>query len=123
MTKTMSLPVAMVLLASLTACDYIDQRDFHKERSARLYRTAMEDYRAGRLPQAVEALQKVCRDDPSNASARFQLACLLQDSKKDYLGAIRSGLRSFLVTDSSEHADVAFENLRSIECYLAEGGQ
>jgi len=43
--------------------------------------------------------------------------------EKDYLGAIRSGLRSFLVTDSSEHADVAFENLRSIECYLAEGGQ
>lgn len=43
--------------------------------------------------------------------------------EKDYLGALQSGLRSFLVTDSSEHLDVAFENLRSIECYLAEGGQ
>lgn len=41
--------------------------------------------------------------------------------EKDYLGALLSGLRSFLVTDSSEHEDVAFKNLRSIEHYLATG--
>ena len=43
--------------------------------------------------------------------------------EKDYLGARLSGMRSFLVTDSSEHEDLAFENLRSIERYLAAGRQ
>lgn len=52
-----------------------------------------------------------------------QVAYIGDSYEKDYLGALLSGLRSFLVTDSSEHVDVAFENLRSIECYLAEGGQ
>lgn len=42
--------------------------------------------------------------------------------EKDYLGALQSGLRSFLVTDSSEYVDVAFENLRSLEFYLATEG-
>ena len=34
--------------------------------------------------------------------------------EKDYLGAQLSGMRSFLVTDSSEQVDFAFENLPSI---------
>jgi TolA-binding protein len=57
------------------------------ERESPGYRAAMDDYRAGRLSRAADGFRKVCRENPANASARFQLACLLMDSLKDYAGA------------------------------------
>jgi len=120
MKMKMSLPVVMLLLASLTACDRIGGDDFRKERSARLYKTAMEDYRAGRLTQAVEGLKKVCSDDPSNASARFQLACLLQDSAKDYFGAACAYREYLAQRGGSEKGALAKDRLAACERELAQ---
>lgn len=83
MTRLMTL----MALMSLTACDIAERHDRQRERGSGQYQEAMADYKAGRLTQAVEGFRKACRADPANASARFQLACLLQDSVRDYFGA------------------------------------
>ena len=70
---------AALLAALVSACDYVGGRAQSSQRTDAAYRAAMEDYRAGRLDQAIAGFRKVCRDDPSNSSARFQLACLLLD--------------------------------------------
>jgi len=59
-----------------------------EERQSALYRNAEADYKAGRLDAAVEGFEKTVRKIPEAASAHFQLAVLLQDHKKDYIGAI-----------------------------------
>lgn len=87
MANSAAAAVALLALAGLAGCDFAERAELRRERSDRAYRAAMDDYRAGRLAQAVAGLRKVCADNPSNASARFQLACLLQDSEKDFLGA------------------------------------
>ena len=79
--------MALVALALLTACDGPDRADDRNERADRLYRSAMDDYRAGRMAAAAKGFENVLQKDPSNSNARFQLACLLQDSLRDYVGA------------------------------------
>ena len=80
------LPVLMAILG-LTACDVAERRDIRQERESAQYQAAMADYKAGRIKQAAEGFNKACCEDPANASARFQLACVLQDGVKDHLGA------------------------------------
>lgn len=77
----------MLLAVLLSGCDFFAGPDFSRERADKTYRAAMDDYRAGRLQQAVDGLRKVCETDPSNSSARFQLACLLQDFAGDHFAA------------------------------------
>ena len=98
MKKRIELAAALAALATLTACDYVQQREFRDERSDRLYQAAMADYSAGRLDAAIAGFEKAVKGDPGNASARFQLACLLQDNRHDYLGAI-CGYREFLMQE------------------------
>ncbi len=77
--------LAILSLASLTACERAGR--FDDDRADATYRAAMADYQAGRLKEAIEGFRRVCAERPGNASARFQLACLLQDSARDYLNA------------------------------------
>lgn len=83
---TMKMTILM-LLSGLAACDYAQKREFRHERKDQRYQTAMVEYRAGRLDRALDEFGKLLKDDPANASARFQVACLMQDFKHDYLGA------------------------------------
>ena len=107
--------MALMALALLTACDYAVRKDIRAERDDRIYRAAMDDYRAGRMDAAVAGLEKAVRNDPSNASARFQLACLQQDLKKDYLSAL-CGYREFLVQrPECDRAKLARERLAVCE--------
>ena len=108
---------AMVLMALtiLTACDYVARKDVRAGRDDRAYRAAMDDYRAGRMSAAIAGLEKAVRSDPSNASARFQLACLHQDVKKDFLSAY-CGYREFLLQQpESDRAKLARERLALCE--------
>ena len=103
--------IAMAALTILTACDYAVRNDIRAERNDRAYRAAMDDYRAGRMDAAIAGLEKAVRNDPSNASARFQLACLRQDVKKDYLSAY-CGYREFLLQQPEcDRAKLARERL------------
>jgi len=115
----MRMLLALLALTSLTACDYIGGKDFQKERSERLYRDAMDDFRAGRLKQAVQTLKKVCQGNPQNASARFQLACLLQDSEKDYMGATCAFREYLLLQPDSDKTGMARDRLKACEGALA----
>ena len=112
--------MAMMALMTLTACDYVDRADFRKERADGLYQSAMEDYRSGRLDAAVKGFEKVIRKDPANASARFQLACLLQDARRDCLNAY-FGFREYLLQHpDSDKAKLAKARMAICEKELAK---
>ena len=107
--------IAIAALTILTACDYAVRKDIRAERDDRAYRAAMDDYRAGRMDAAIAGLEKAVRNDPANASARFQLACLQQDVKKDFLSAY-CGYREFLLQQpESDRAKLARERLAVCE--------
>ena len=111
--------IAMAALTLLTACDYAVRSDIRVERADRDYRAAMDDYQAGRMDAAVGGFEKAVRKDPSNASARFQLACLQQDLKKDYLSAY-CGYREFLLQQPEcDRAKLARERLAMCEKEVA----
>lgn len=80
--------LAAALATGVAACDRVMKRGGADERTDSLYRAAMADYSAGRLDEAIKGFEKVVVAHPENVSARFQLGCLLQDRRRDYLGAI-----------------------------------
>jgi len=51
-----------------------------------------------------------------------QVVCIGDSYEKDYLGALRFGMRPIFVSPLHEHADIAFENLRAVERYLSTEG-
>ena len=115
----MKILATLAILTTLTGCDRFAGREFTKERADRIYRTAMDDYQAGRLTQAVEGLKEVCGKDPANSSARFQLACLLQDFSKDYFAAA-CAFREYLMQQSdSDKAKLAKERYSACEKEMA----
>lgn len=104
--------------ALLAGCDAVDKK-IQSEREDRNYRSAMADYQAGRLDAAIAGFEKVAACNPANASARFQLACLLQDVKKDYLGAFCAFREYLLQQPKSDKAALARTRLDVCERELA----
>ena len=49
---------------------------------------AMEDCQAGRYDAAIAGFERILKSDPKDHLAHFQLASLLQEQRKDYLGAL-----------------------------------
>lgn len=115
MMKTMKTALTVMMLTTLTACDYSEVRSRDRERANRTYRAAMGDYQSGRIAQAIKALKEVCAEDPANGSARFQLACLLQDHEKDFLGAYLAFLEFLNQHPESEKAHLAAERIKDCE--------
>ena len=118
--KTTSKLIALLALAGLAACDSRTAAEFKQERASRQYQAAMDDYTAGRLEAAVKGFEKVLRADPSNTSARFQLACLQQDSRHDNLGAFCNYREYLQQAPDSDKAKMAKERLAICERALAE---
>ena len=111
--------MALMALMVLTACDYSARKDLRSERDDRLYRAAMDDYRAGRMAAALSGFEKAVNNDPANASARFQLACLQQDLKRDYLSAY-CGYREFLLQHpESDRSKLAKDRMAICEKEMA----
>ena len=120
MRKTMTAVTTLLTMTILTACDSGERKDFRAERVDSCYREAMDDYQAGRIDAAIKGFEKAIRNDPANASARFQLACLLQDAKRDYLGAV-CGYREYLLQHpDSDKAKMAKDRLALCEKELAK---
>lgn len=118
--KTTSRLIALLVLSCLAACDSRTTSEFKQERASRQYQAAMDDYTAGRLDAAVKGFEKVLRADPSNTSARFQLACLLQDRRHDNLGAFCNYHEYLQQAPDSDKAKMAKERLAICERALAE---
>ena len=112
--------MALMALTVLTACDYAERAELRHDRSDRLYQSAMDDYRSGRIDAAIQGFEKVLRKDAGNASARFQLACLQQDAKQDYQSAF-CGYREYLFQHpGSDKAPLAKDRLAKCEKELAK---
>ena len=109
--KTMNSILAVLALSCLAACDSRTVGEFKAERTNKAYLEAMDDYTAGRLDAAAKGFEKVLRADPANASARFQLACLQQDVRRDYLGAYCNYREYLLFAPDSDKTKVAKDRL------------
>ena len=111
----MKTTMALTLMIAAGACDYAQKREFRHERKDSRYQNAMADYRAGRLDRAMDSFAEILKDDPANANARFQFACLLQDVKRDYPGAYCQ-YREYLVQQpDSERTKLAKDRLAVCE--------
>jgi len=119
MTRRLETCLVLAALAVCAGCDYANGRAAGEERVDRQYQAAMAEYAAGRLDKAAEAFEKVVRAHPGNASARFQLGCLLQDRKKDYLGAICNYREYVMLMPAGDRVAIANERLGACERALA----
>lgn len=90
-----------------------------RERTSRLYTTAMEDLQAGRTDPAIRGFEHVLVQEPRNYSAHFQLATLLQDIKKDYIGAISHYKSYLLFRPTSDKATIASDRMRVCDTLLS----
>ena len=109
----------LTILLTLTACDYSRREEVRTERAEEHYQDAIARYKAGDLDAAEAGFVEALRENPGNASARFQLAVLLQESRKDYLGAM-CGYRDYeLLAASSDKARMARERAEKCELLLA----
>jgi len=111
--------VAMSALLALGACDYARREELKEERTDKLYQTAVADYTAGRIEAAAKGFESAVKADPSNASARFQLAVLLQDGVHDYLGAMCSYRDYLMLAPDSDKARLAKGRMDGCEKLLA----
>jgi TolA-binding protein len=92
-----------------------------QQQKTRLYTNAMDDLQAGRVDAAIRGFEKVVLEDPKSYEAHFQLATLLQDVRKDYIGAI-AHYRSYMkIRPASDKATVAQDRMkRSEDLLMAE---
>ena len=111
---------ALAILTTLTACDYAARKDLADERESRHYRAAMADYKAGRIEAAIAGFEKTIREEPANAGARFQYACLLQDSGKDSVGAYCAYREYISQHPESDKAAVAEKRMAICEKEVAQ---
>lgn len=117
--RPMALTLAAASLLTLTACDPSERREAERERESRAYQAATADYKSGRLDAATKGFAAAVREDPANAEARFQLACLLHDSAKDYVGAFCAYREYLMQRPSGDKAALASRRLETCERELA----
>ena len=118
--RTIKALAALAVLTTLSACDYAARKDLADERESRSYRAAMADYKAGRIEEAIAGFEKTIREEPANAGARFQYACLLQDSGKDVPGAFCAYREYISQHPESDKAGVAAKRMAICEKSLAQ---
>ena len=88
------------------------------ERNDATFQEAMADYSSGRLEAAIKGFEKAVRTNPANASARFQLAYLLQERQHDYLGAVCNYREYLMLAPESDKSDLAKSRLQICERLL-----
>ncbi len=88
-------------------------------RSSRRYSAAVAELQAGRIDAAIRGFEDVVREEPGNGDAHFQLAALLEDAKKDYLGAIVHYRVYQMMRPGSDKAAVAADRMKGCESRYA----
>ena len=89
------------------------------DRASRHYAAAMAELQAGRIDSAIKGFQDVVHEEPGNGNAHFQLAALLEDVKKDYLGAMIHYRLYCLIRPESEKTAVALDRIKGCETRYA----
>ncbi len=89
------------------------------DRASRSYAAAMAELQAGRVDSAIRGFEDVVRNEPGNGNAHFQLAALLEDAKKDYLGAIVHYRIYQTIRPKSDKAAIAADRMKGCETRYA----
>ena len=111
---------AFCAILLLAGCERLETSAAERaERATRGYTAAMAELQAGRVDAAIEGFEKVVRDEPGNGNAHFQLAALLEDAKKDYLGAIVHYRLYMIIKPKSDKASIAADRLKGCETRYA----
>ena len=105
---------AAALLFAVAGCDSSISYEYRQERSEKSYQNAIDELNAGNVDEAVKLLSDAIKASPGNASARFQLAVVLQESKKDYLGAYCNFAEYLRIAEESDKRGLARE--RMLQC-------
>lgn len=116
--KTLTkLAALMATLATFSGCDWElkSRRAPENDRDNLRFRNAMAAYQAGRLDEAIKGFEGVIAASPLNATARFQLASLQHDYRKDYLAAIANYRIYAELAPKSDKCDIAVERARLCE--------
>ena len=113
--KSLNLVATLALAATMSGCDWVAAKELKEDRNERLYKTAMADYSAGRIDAAVTGFEKTLKANPANSSARFQLASLLQDHRRDYLAAMCQYREYILQCPDSDKSALAVERAQICE--------
>ena len=89
------------------------------DRASRHYAAAMAELQAGHVEAAIKGFEEVVRVEPGNGNAHFQLAALLEDVQKDYLGAIVHYRLYLTIRPKSDKAVVAQDRMKGCETRYA----
>lgn len=111
---------SILSLAILAGCNTGELRPAERaDRASRSYANAMAELQAGRIDAAAKGFKEVLRMEPGNGDAHFQLAALLEDAKKDYVGAIVHYRMYLLLRPESDKAAVAADRMKGCETHFA----
>ena len=113
--KMKSSVVAICAALALAGCDKSAHTRAKSERAESAYREAMADYSAGRLDAAEKGFAATVKSNPANVSARFLLACLLQDRCRDWEGAFCQFREFLFLAPDSDKAAIARERMEICE--------
>ena len=104
----------------LAGCDPAEPSAAERtDRASRHYAAAMAELQAGHVEAAIKGFKEVVRAEPGNGNAHFQLAALLEDAKKDYLGAIVHYRLYLTIRPQSDKATVAQDRMKGCETRYA----
>lgn len=90
-----------------------------RERGIAQLQQASEAEQAGNPGKAIELLERALLEEPKAFSAHFQLATLLQDHARDYMGAIYHYRQYLKNRPDSEKSKLAEDRIRVAEQLLA----
>ena len=108
---------AAILLAG---CEHTEPSAAERaDRASRHYTAAMAELQAGRIDAAIKGFEEVVKAEPGNGNAHFQLAALLEEAKKDYLGAIVHYRLYLMIRPQSDKAAVATDRMKGCETRYA----
>ena len=112
--------LACIEAAFLTGCDPSEPSAAERgDRASRHYAAAMAELQSGHVDAAIKGFEAVVRTEPGNGNAHFQLAALLEDVKKDYLGAIVHYRLYLTIRPKSDKAVVAQDRMKGCETRYA----
>lgn len=118
--KTRGALLACGAFLLLAGCDPTEPSAAERaDRASRHYTAAMAELQAGRIDAAVKGFREVIHAEPGNGNAHFQLAALLEDSKKDYIGAIVHYRLYLMLRPESDKAPIAQDRLKGCESRYA----
>ena len=114
MRRNLLLGAAVAVL--LVGCDPSEPSAAERgDRASRHYTAAMAELQSGHVDAAIKSFEEVVRAEPGNGNAHFQLAALLEDVKKDYLGAIVHYRLYLTIRPQSDKASVAQDRMKGCE--------